>query len=123
MADKKTNYRKKEDNYSSVDDEDYVDNEEEPKRSRFLSFVLSFLFTLLVLVVIAMITIYYLQPFKNEQFFVGENNGNTNFTIGSEESIQFYENMRFPDKVISYNIDNSCPLANENRMVNSFIFI
>ena len=123
MADKKTNYKKKEDNHSSADNENYVDNEEQPKRSKFLSLVLSFLFTLLVLVVIAMVTIYYLQPFKNEPFFVGENNGNTNFTIGSEGSIQFYENMRFPDKVISYNIENACPLPKKDEMLKAFRFM
>jgi len=60
---------------------------------------------------------YLFLPFNQIQF--AKKTGN-NFNFSSiNSSMQFYTNMRFPDKIITYKISN-CPLQKENDMKSAF---
>lgn len=48
--------------------------------------------------------------------------GNSNFTIGNVTNMQFYPNMRFPEKTISYKI-SECTLEKQNNMEHAFEII
>lgn len=71
---------------------------------------------LVIIILVLLLSIYWFIPFKTTEFNL-ESNSNSNFSINSYEStqLQFYENMRFPDKKITYNIEN-CPLQRKNDM-------
>ena len=46
---------------------------------------------------------------------------NTNFSLNNESlDMQFYPNMRFPDRNISYSMDEDCTLQKKNEMIWAF---
>ncbi len=75
----------------------------------------SFLFVLLVS---TLLFFYWFAPFRTVEF---TNSGNSNFSTNNLDNthMQFHSNMRYPDKRISYKIQD-CPLAKENNMVDAF---
>lgn len=76
--------------------------------------VLSFLFFLLVLFLVLS---YLFFPFNQGEFLVV--NENKNFSIDGSKDLQFYENMRFQSKSISYLIEG-CPLQRYDDMERAF---
>lgn len=80
---------------------------------------LGFIFTL---VVVFLLGVYWFLPF-GETFEFEFVQKNSNFTlnsgIGSNTGVQFYKNMRYPSKEISYKIDN-CPLQKKDDMERAF---
>lgn len=82
---------------------------------------LSFLFFLLVL---SLLFFYWFFPY-NEISFSISNPGHSNFTLNSSfgESMQFYENMRYPDSKISYRIEKDCTLGKKDEMKRSLNWI
>jgi len=87
--------------------------EEEEKKSG-LKIVLSFLFFLLV---VGLLLFYWFLPTGEIEFISAP--ANPNFSISGSVGTQFYENMRFPDPVISYRILD-CPLQRTNDMDGAF---
>lgn len=80
--------------------------------------LLSSLFFILVLF---LLIIYFIFPENN--FYVKWPQ-NANFSsYGNVSSIQFYPNMRFADKEITYSINNNCPLKKINDMEDAFSII
>lgn len=76
---------------------------------------------LLVFIIIINLFLYWFIPFQ--QFEFTSNNGNSNFSLYNfGEEVQFYENMRFPDKKISYKISD-CTMQKRNEMLNAFDII
>ncbi|MEK6912637.1 MAG: matrixin family metalloprotease [Nanoarchaeota archaeon] len=82
--------------------------------------VLGFIF---FLVVIGLLTFYWFIPVQELQLRTSGPK-DTNFTMNSssEENMQFYNNMRFPEPRISYRIEN-CPLQKADDMKNAFFTI
>lgn len=79
--------------------------------SRFILGVLS-------LIVIVFLLNYYFMPFSKLEF--SSTPKNYNFSIGGNVSqIQFYPNMRYTDKDISYRIIG-CPLSKQGDMLEAF---
>jgi hypothetical protein len=70
-----------------------------------------------VLISIILLVFYWFSPFT-ELEFIGSS-GNSNFSIGNSEEMQFYPNMRFPSNEISYKIYD-CPLQRKNDMQEGF---
>ncbi len=82
--------------------------------------VKTILFVLFSLFVISLMTFYFL-PLGTINF--SAKTGNYNFSINNESSsMQFYSNMRFPNKAISYRISD-CPLQKQNDMEFAFDII
>ena len=78
--------------------------------------VLVFVF---LIAVVALLVIYWFFPL-NEIEFLTSGPVNTNFTINSsQQNMQFYENMRYPNKEISYRIEN-CNLQKTDEMTRAF---
>lgn len=76
---------------------------------------------LVVFFLIVTLVLYWFVPFQ--QFEFGYSNGNSNFNMYSFDSkMQFYENMRFPHKEISYKIYD-CPLQKNRDMLNALDLI
>ncbi len=75
---------------------------------------------LIIIVIILLVSIYWFIPITSTEFDLSSNT-NHNFSLNSYETVpaQFYENMRFPDKVISYRIED-CPLQRKNDMELAF---
>lgn len=72
---------------------------------------------LLVFFLIATLILYWFVPFQQFEF---TSNNNANFSMYSfSEEMQFYKNMRFPDKKISYKI-NDCNLQKKKEMLDAF---
>ena len=78
-----------------------------------------FLFTLIV---VFLLGVYWFLPF-GETFEFEFIQKNSNFTLSSNVNssldFQFYQNMRYPNKEISYRIDN-CPLQKKDDMERAF---
>ncbi len=73
---------------------------------------------LLVFFLIINFILYWFVPFQQFEFI--SNNGNANFSMYSfGTEMQFYENMRFPDKIISYKISD-CTMQKKNEMLDAF---
>jgi len=78
----------------------------------------SFIFILLVS---SLLIFYWFIPFKTIEF--GVSGGNSNFNLNNKSSnMQFYQNMRYPNSRISYQIYD-CPLQKENDMERAFEII
>ena len=78
--------------------------------------VLGFVF---FVVVVALLFLYWFFPL-DEIEFKASGLKNTNFTINSSSgSVQFYENMRYPNKDISYRIED-CTLQKTDEMQRAF---
>jgi hypothetical protein len=76
-----------------------------------------FLTLIAILFVIMMLIFYWFIPVRTISF--GKASGNYNFTINNLSSMQFYENMRYYNSDISYNIYN-CTLEKQNEMEDAF---
>ncbi len=75
---------------------------------------------ILVLLAIALLVLYWFFPFSTNIFEpVGP--GHSNFSLNGFDTteMQFYENMRYPSKTISYKIDD-CTLQKEDNMERAF---
>lgn len=80
--------------------------------------IISFLLTILV---VAMLTIYFIFPFNTTQFVpeLSTSQKNSNFTLASTE-MQFYPNLRYPDSDISYRIYEECSIKKKDDMERAF---
>lgn len=87
--------------------------EEEEKKGGW-KLVLSLIF---ISIVTISLFIYWFVPFNTINFGIG--NSNYNFSLVSNSSMQFYDNLRFPKSEISYLIYN-CPLDKKNEMEQAF---
>jgi len=78
------------------------------------------------LVAVMLLLFYWVLPLgKIVEFGYLSTSGNTNFTLEngtSNQNMQFYENMRYLDKDISYRIDG-CPLAKSDEMERAFDWV
>ena len=64
---------------------------------------------------------FYFSPFQTTEFVPQiEAQKNYNFSSTGFEGMQFYKNMRYPDKRISYKIDDSCNLQKKADMEDAF---
>lgn len=83
--------------------------------------VLSLIFFILV---VMLLTFYWILPIGKLIEFEISGSGNANFTLNASlnTSMQFYENMRYQSPNISYRIDG-CPLAREDEMKRAFVFL
>lgn len=75
---------------------------------------------LIIMIIILLLSVYWFLP-ENSKEFIISSNYNSNFSLNSysETPLQFYENMRFPEKRITYRIEN-CPLQRKNDMEYAF---
>lgn len=80
----------------------------------------SLIVILFVLLSITLLVFYWFSPFTKLEFMSSD--GNSNFSIGNSEQMQFYPNMRFPDNEITYKIYD-CPLKRQNDMQEAFNII
>jgi len=82
-----------------------------------LKAVLGFIF---ILVVVSLLVLYWFIPLENIEYGL-DSPGHSNFTLNTldNETMQFYQNMRYPDSRISYGIDN-CPLKKIDEMKRAF---
>ena len=66
---------------------------------------------------IALLALYWILPFEIK-FFGAGGSGNYNFSLGnqSNESMQFYPNMRYPTGNISYDISPDCSLQKADEV-------
>jgi hypothetical protein len=82
----------------------------------------SVIVVLLALILITLFSIWMLFPYQLDYF---EAVGETNFSIIGKSMVdsQFYPNMRFPAKEISYKIDSKCTLQKQNDMEEAFSII
>lgn len=72
------------------------------------------------LFIISLLLLYWVVPLKNSTFKANIS-ANTNFTISENKTkVQFYENMRFPSKMISYKIKTDCNLEKTHSMERGF---
>ena len=73
-----------------------------------------------LLIVVSLLIVYWFIPLDSSEFFV--KNRETNFSLGSNSSMQFYSNMRFPTSEISYKIYD-CPLQKQDDMKRGFAIV
>lgn len=72
------------------------------------------------LILIAGLLLYFFAPGADTTFGLSQES-NGNFSIGNNTVLmQFYENMRFPSEVISYQIDEKCSLPKRSNMIKAF---
>ncbi len=75
------------------------------------------------IIVIFLLVFYWIIPFEKIDFGTSEPNYNFSINDSGQNSEgyvpQFYPNMRFPEKEISYSI-NDCPVSKENDMETAF---
>lgn len=81
----------------------------------------SFIF---ILISVSLLIFYWFFPFNTIEFYQGYTSpANFNFSLNdSNTNMQFYEDMRFPQKEISYNIYN-CPLQKRYDVGQAFDFL
>ncbi len=82
-----------------------------------LKIFLSFLFFIFC---IGSLIVYWFIPFGTTEF--GTKSSNSNFNVNQSGDMQFYQNMRYSDSEISYNIYD-CPLQKKNDMEKAFDII
>jgi len=93
-----------------------IEEYDESQEKGGLKLLLSFLFFLLV---VGLLLFYWFVPTGNSEFILSSP-GHSNFTdANSTNGAQFYENMRFPSKEISYSLGD-CPLQRTNDMEKAF---
>ncbi len=75
----------------------------------------SLIFTLFA---VSLIFVYWFLPLDSTEFSLKPQfrEKNYNFTPGENQGMQFYENLRYRDKKISYKIDDSCTLQKKYDM-------
>jgi hypothetical protein len=72
----------------------------------------------ITLIVIAMFLVYWFFSIGSVNFTFEDN---SNFTVGNySDEMQFYENMRFPEKEISYFIEDNCTIYKKGEMERAF---
>jgi len=81
-----------------------------------------FLTSMIVLLVLSSLVIYWFFPITTTEFLTASNNYNFSTSNQEIENIQFYPNMRYSDSQISYNI-HDCPLKREYDMKEAFEII
>ncbi len=90
-----------------------METENEPQKKRlglFMSWVM-------VMIIIGFLFVYFFIPFNSVSF---GSSGNSNFNLNNTMTeMQFYENMRYPSKNISYQIED-CNLQKKNDMERAF---
>lgn len=91
--------------------------EEEENRKSGLKIILSIL---ILFFLISLLLFYWFVPTKNFSFL--SSNKESNFSLSGEKEMQFYSNMRFPDKKISYKIEE-CSLKRTSDMKEAFKFL
>ena len=79
----------------------------------------AFLSLIFILFTVLLLVIYWFIPFKTIEFDVTSKNYNFSLDTSVKESMQFYENMRYPNSQISYKIYD-CPLQKKNDMEQAF---
>ena len=72
------------------------------------------------IIAIALLAVYWFIPLGEIEFLVS-GPGHSNFTLNSstEESMQFYDNLRYSESRISYKIED-CPISKADEMGNAF---
>lgn len=90
--------------------------EEIEKKPRWI-FALSAIF---IIFAVALLIFYWIIPIK--EINLSPNSKNYNFSLSpiDPSTIQFYENMRFPNKEISYSIDPLCTIQKKQEMKETF---
>ena len=84
----------------------------------------SFLWGILSVILIALTFIYWVMPFNEIRFGTFGGSSSPEFSVGNlTNSMQFYPNMRFPEKKISYKIENGCSLKKKKEMEDAFSFL
>ncbi|MAH03622.1 hypothetical protein CMI39_02435 [Candidatus Pacearchaeota archaeon] len=68
-----------------------------------------------ILFIISLLVFYWFIPIKTIEFGIISKNSNFNVNASINGTMQFYDNMRYPDSKISYNIYD-CPLQKEYNM-------
>ena len=82
---------------------------------------LSSIFTIVIfLIIVSLLFSYFFLPYPGNDLFL--KSGDVNAPSYDNSSIQFYSNMRFPDKTISYKISD-CPIKKTSDMEDSFIIL
>jgi len=71
-----------------------------------------------VIVIISFLVIYWFFPYGEVNFSFEPQNSNFSL-VNSENGMQFYPNMRFPEKEISYKIDD-CPIKKKEDAIWAF---
>jgi hypothetical protein len=79
--------------------------------------VKTFFSGLFVFILIIMLAVYWFVPFQTIEFNSGDNSNFSLYNFDGE--MQFYKNMRFSYKNISYKIDG-CTLQKKDEMLNAF---
>lgn len=72
-----------------------------------------------VILVVILLGVYYFMPFKELEFEVHQGNYNFSINESSLDNMQFYPNMRYPSKYISYKISN-CSIKKKEDMRDAF---
>lgn len=77
-----------------------------------------FLSLVFIIVALSLLVMYWFVPLSDTEFFIQSKGAE--FNPGTiSPAVQFYENMRFPEKNISYRID-SCPIKKTEDMKRAF---
>ncbi|MAG78857.1 hypothetical protein CMI40_00580 [Candidatus Pacearchaeota archaeon] len=79
---------------------------------KFLSFIF-------ILFSISLLVFYWFIPFNSVEFGIKSKDSNFNIGNSSTKDMQFYDNMRYPSKEISYKI-YECPLQKKENMNEAF---
>lgn len=79
--------------------------------------VLGWILFFLVAIAIGTLAFLYLSPSSPRNFVL---NQSTSEIPSYNGSLQFYPNMRFPGKTLSYNIDSICSQEKHDRMIQAF---
>ena len=87
-----------------------------------------FLLIFLTFFIILLLFVYFFIPLNTIQLkspvYGGNSSGNSNFSINSSfVGMQFYPNMRYESREISYKISDACPLKKKNDMQEAFDII
>lgn len=81
------------------------------------------LFSFIFILFTGLLLVFYLfAPFGTTEFEMRYNNYNFSLNNSLNKEMQFYENMRYPDEQVSYNIYD-CPLQKKNDMGRAFEII
>lgn len=83
----------------------------------------NFFIGLLTVLIIGLLFVYFFIPFNTIEFNSNSPSGNSNFSLDSNSSMQFYKNMRYSGKEISYMISDDCSLKKKNDMALAFEII
>lgn len=73
----------------------------------------------LMLLALGLVILYWYFPTEPSEFKF-QTNPSTNFSVNQSEAMQFYPNMRFPTKDISYSISPDCNIEKESEMLWAF---